>query len=179
MNAGIVIKRLAADDADLYRALMLRAYSEHDAAFTSTFEERANKPIEWWTKRLLDPTSITIGAFDKELDALIGSVRLEAYQRTRERHKVQLTAMYVMKGYAGQGVGRCLLDEALTESRGLNSIELINLTVTENNLAAVRLYAKLGFQTFGREARAVKTSTGYLDKLHMWRSVSADYLAQG
>jgi len=178
MSAGTSIKRLASIDAGMYRALMLRAYTEHDAAFTSTFEERANRPIQWWTKRLLDPTSVTLGAFNLS-DVLIGSVRLEAYQRLRERHKVQLTAMYVMKDYAGQGVGRRLLDEALAESRKLNGIELINLTVTADNLAAVRLYSKLGFQTFGREVRAVKATTGYLDKLHMWRPVSADYLVQG
>lgn len=178
MSAGISIKRLAATDAGVYRALMLRAYSEHDTAFTSTFEERANKPVEWWTKRLQDPTSITLGAFDLG-DLLIGTVRLEAYQRLRERHKVQLTAMYVMKDYAGKGIGRRLLDEALAESRKLNSMELINLTVTADNLAAVRLYSKLGFQTFGRETRAVKATAAYLDKLHMWRPVSADYLVQG
>lgn len=178
MSAGISIKRLEATDAGVYRALMLRAYSEHDTAFTSTFEERASKPVEWWTKRLQDPTSITLGAFDLG-DALIGTVRLEAYQRLRERHKVQLTAMYVMKDYAGKGIGRRLLDEALVESRKLNSMELINLTVSADNLAAVRLYSKLGFQTFGRETRAVKATGAYLDKLHMWRPVSADYLLQG
>ena len=178
MSAGISIKRLEATDSGVYRALMLRAYSEHDTAFTSTFEERANKPVEWWTRRLQDPTTVTLGAFDVG-DSLIGTVRLEAYQRLRERHKIQLTAMYVMKDYAGNGMGRRLLDDALIESRKLNGIELINLTVTADNLPAVRLYSKLGFQTFGRESRAVKANLGYLDKLHMWRPVSADYLVQG
>ncbi len=178
MSAGISIKRLEATDAGVYRALMLRAYSEHDTAFTSTFEERANKPVDWWSRRLQDPTTVTLGAFDAG-DSLIGTVRLEAYQRQRERHKIQLTAMYVMKDYAGSGIGRRLLDDALIESRKLNGIELINLTVTADNLPAVRLYSKLGFQTFGRESRAVKATLGYLDKLHMWRPVSADYLVQG
>lgn len=177
MTAGISIKRLEPTDAGVYRALMLRAYSEHDTAFTSTFEERANKPVEWWTKRLQDPTTVTLGAFDLG-DSLIGTVRLEAYQRVRERHKIQLTAMYVMKDYAGKGIGRRLLDEALAEARKLNAMELINLTVTADNLAAVRLYSKFGFQTFGRETRAVKATNAYLDKLHMWRPVSADYVAQ-
>ncbi len=178
MTAGISIKKLGQTEGGSYRALMLRAYSEHDTAFTSTFEERAGKPVEWWTKRLQDPTSVTLGAFDVT-DSLIGTVRLEAYQRVRERHKIQLSAMYVMKDHAGSGVGRRLLDEALAETRKLNGIEIMNLTVTADNLPAVRLYSKLGFQTFGRETRAVKASQGYLDKLHMWRPVSADYFPQG
>ena len=175
MTAGISIKKLRQSDGGIYRSLMLRAYSEHDTAFTSTFEERAGKPVEWWTKRLQDPTSVTLGAFDVT-DSLIGTVRLEAYQRVRERHKIALSAMYVMKDHAGHGVGRRLLDEALVETRKLSGIEIINLTVTADNLPAVRLYSKLGFQTFGRETRAVKASHAYLDKLHMWRPVSADYV---
>jgi ribosomal protein S18 acetylase RimI-like enzyme len=178
MSAGTSIKKLTSSESGIYRALMLRGYSEHDTAFTSTFEERAGKPVDWWTKRLQDPTSVTLGAFDVG-DSLIGTVRLEAYQRQRERHKIQLNAMYVMKDNAGEGVGRRLLDDALAEARKLNGIELMNLTVTADNLAAVRLYSKLGFQTFGREAKAVKVSHGYLDKLHMWRPISADYLVQG
>ena len=41
MSVGVSIKQLAPTDGGIYRALMLRAYSEHDTAFTSTFEERA------------------------------------------------------------------------------------------------------------------------------------------
>lgn len=177
MSAGISIKRLEPTEGGIYRSLMLRAYTEHDTAFTSTFEERAGKPIEWWSKRLADPTTVTLGAFDVG-EALIGTVRLEAYQRMRERHKVQLTAMYVMKDFAGQGIGRRLLDEALSEARKMNGIEIINLTVTADNLPAVRVYSKAGFQSFGRETRSVKAAHMYLDKLHMWRPVSADYVVQ-
>lgn len=175
-DVGISIKRLAQSDGGLYRSLMLRAYSEHDTAFTSTFEERAGKPVEWWTRRLQDPTTVTLGAYDVG-GTLIGTVRLESFQRRRERHKVQLTAMYVLKDYAGHGLGRRLLEEALSHARKMESVELVNLTVTADNLPAVRLYSTLGFQTFGREARAVKTAQSYLDKLHMWRPVSADYIA--
>ena len=178
MDAGISVRRLTKTDGGIYRALMLRGYSEHDTAFTSTFEERATKQVEWWTRRLQDPTSATLGAFDSS-DSLIGSVRIEAYQRLRERHKTSLTAMYVMKDHASKGVGRKLLDEALAECRRMNGIELVNLTLTADNLPALRLYSKVGFQSFGRESRAIKTSIGYLDKLHMWRPVSADHVTQG
>jgi ribosomal protein S18 acetylase RimI-like enzyme len=176
MDAGISIKRLAQSDGGVYRSLMLRAYSEHDSAYTSTFEERASKPIDWWNRRLQDPTTATLGAYDIG-GTLIGTVRLESFQRRRERHKVQLTAMYVLKDYAGRGLGRRLLEEALSHARKMDLVELVNLSVTADNLAAVRLYSTFGFQTYGREARAVKTAHSYLDKLYMWRPVSADYVA--
>lgn len=47
---------------------------------------------------------------------VIGTVRLESFQRRRERHKVPLTAMYA-KDYAGRGIGRRLLEEALAQAR--------------------------------------------------------------
>jgi GNAT superfamily N-acetyltransferase len=175
MTAGTSIRKLGAADGGVYRALMLRGYSEHESAFTSTFEERAGKPVDWWTRRLQDPTSATVGAFDLA-DSLIGTVRLEAYQRLRERHKIQLNAMYVMKDFGGLGVGRRLLDHALIEARKFAGTELINLTVSADNLSAVRLFSHFGFQNFGREPRAVKTALGYIDKLHMWRPVTADYI---
>jgi GNAT superfamily N-acetyltransferase len=175
--AGVSVRNLKPADSGLYRALMLRGYTEHENAFTSTFEERATKPLEWWTRRLQDPTTITIGAFDAG-DAMIGTVRLEAFQRAREKHKIHLAAMYVMRDYAGKGVGRKLVDEALVEARKMGGIEIMSLTVTADNLPALRLYGKVGFQEFGREPRAVKTPAAYLDKLHMWRPVSADYVVQ-
>lgn len=176
-TAGIAVKGLKPTDAGVYRALMLRGYSEHPDAFTSTFEERATKPIDWWTRRLQDPTSITLGAFDSG-DALIGTVRLEQFQRARERHKIHLAAMYVMKDFAGKGIGRKLVDEALVASRKMSGIELMSLTVTADNLPALRLYAKVGFVEYGREPRAVKVvGQPYLDKLYLWRPVSAEYVA--
>ena len=59
---------------------------------------------------------MTLGAYDIG-GTLIGTVRLESFQRRRERHKVQLTAMYVLKDYAGRGIGRRLLEEALAQAR--------------------------------------------------------------
>ncbi len=173
--AGIAIRELKPIDGGVYRALMLRGYSEHPNAFTSTFEERATKQVDWWSRRLQDPTSSTLGAFDAG-DALIGTVRLEQYQRARERHKIKLAAMYVLKDFAGKGIGRKLVDEALAAARKMGGIEIVNLTVNSENLPALRLYGKVGFQEYGREHRAAKAGDFYLDKLYMWRPVSADYV---
>ena len=65
------------------------------------------------------------------------------------------------------GIGRRLVDEALAAARRMQGIEIINLTVTADNLPAVRLYSRQGFQSFGRETRAVKRPAPTLDKLHV------------
>jgi len=174
---GISIRRINIDHAGLYRALMLRAYSEHETAYVSSFEERASRPIEWWHRRLSDPTSLTLGAFDAS-DALVGTARLELLQRRRERHKVDLVSLYVMKDHAGHGIGRRLVDEALSEARKLQGIETMLTLVTGENLPALRLLSKVGFIEYGREPKAVKLSDRYIDALLFWRPVSADYVAR-
>lgn len=173
--AEVTIRRLTIDHTGLYRALMLRAHSEHEAAFVTAFEERASRPLEWWHRRLSDPTTVTLGAFD-EAASLIGSVRLERYQRRRERHKVDLVSLYVMKDHAGNGIGRRLMDEALAETRKLPGIELMLLVVVGENLPALRLFSRLGFVEYGREPKAVKHADRYFDKGLFWRPISADYV---
>jgi ribosomal protein S18 acetylase RimI-like enzyme len=172
---GVSIRRLNIDHTGLYRALMLRAYSEHETAYISSFEERAGRPLEWWHRRLSDPTSVTLGAFDSA-DALVGTVRIELYQRRRERHKADLVSLYVMKDHAGNGIGRRLMDEALVETRKLPGIELMLLVVVGENLPALRLFSRLGFVEYGREPKAVKHADRYFDKGLFWRPVSADYV---
>ncbi len=172
---GVSFRRLNIDHTGLYRALMLRAYSEHETAYISSFEERAGRPLEWWQRRLADPTCVTLGAFDAA-DALIGTARIELYQRRRERHKVDLASLYVMKDHTGQGIGRRLMDEALVEARKLPGVELMLLVVVGENLPALRLFSRLGFVEYGREPKAVKHVDRYFDKGLFWRPVSADYV---
>ncbi len=172
---GLIIRKLSIDHAGLYRALMLRAYSEHEQAFITSFEERAGRPIEWWHRRLSDPTSFTLGAFDAH-EALIGIARVELFQRLRERHKAELVTLYVMRDFAGKGVGRRLIEEALLEARKLKLLETMIVSVPGENLPMLRLLAKFGFLEFGREPKGIKLADRYLDRLMLWRPVSADYI---
>jgi hypothetical protein len=52
------ISLLSATDAHAYKKLMLEAYTLAADAFTSTAEERAAEPIEFWRKRIADPKGL-------------------------------------------------------------------------------------------------------------------------
>mgnify|MGYP003410426199 CR=1 FL=1 len=45
------IRLLLPTDAASYRALRLRALSEHPEAFTSSFDEETVRPLSWSTQR--------------------------------------------------------------------------------------------------------------------------------
>ena len=164
------IRELAADDAEQYAALRLRMLREHSAAFTSSFEEDATKPLAWVQKRISHdkdaPHNFVLGAFAED-GTLIGSVGLSVEIRGKQRHKALLFGMFVAPAQMSGGVGRALLDHCLDRARTVPGLEQIGLTVTATNARAVRFYEAAGFRTFGLEERALKIDGAYYPKAHM------------
>lgn len=151
-----------------YRDLMLHAFEDEPDAFTSTQAERAALPLSWWEQRIDDPrqNSIVFGAITA--GKLIGTVGLEFSVRTKTSHKAHLIAMYTLAEWRGQGIGRKLLGAALAYARRRPGVEVITLTVTENNHPAIAVYEAAGFRSFGVEPMAIRTHDGYRAKVHMW-----------
>ncbi|MCK6186490.1 MULTISPECIES: GNAT family N-acetyltransferase [unclassified Pseudomonas] len=168
----MLIRGLAASDAQAYRALMLEAYGVYPQAFTSSVAERASLPLSWWEKRLDNPLDRLLGAFAG--DQLTGIVGLAFEPREKARHKVTLFGMYVNAAYQQQGLGRRLVEAALADARQHPRLKVIQLTVTAGNDAAFALYQRCGFIQYGLEPLAVRVGIEYFDKIHMWRELKGD-----
>ena len=166
------IRRLAPTDAAPYRALMLEAYTQHPAAFTSTAEERGVLPLTWWEARLEvapDASTVVLGAFDG--DRLAGAAGLEFEARSKARHKATLFGMMVPASSRGRGIGRALVEAALALARARVGVLQVNLTVSEGNRQAQALYERCGFVVFGVEPLAIAAGTAFVAKIHMWRDL--------
>lgn len=168
----MTVARLTEADAPAYRALMLEAYEVPDA-FTSTPQERAAAPASFWVGRLAHPQglSVAFGAFDAT--ELVGTVTLEFSDRAKTRHKAHVVGMYVRPEQRGKGQGTALLAAAVAHAQAQPYVMVLNLTVTEGNAAALALYERAGFQAFGTEPMAVRTTDGYKAKVHMWKPLPA------
>jgi ribosomal protein S18 acetylase RimI-like enzyme len=166
-EAGCTVRRLVPTDAEAYRTLMLEAFARHPDAFTSTAAERARLPIDWWRARL-EPRSHEVLFGACVAGRLAGAVGLAFEQRARTRHKVLLFGMYVAPEHRSRGCGSRLLDAALEQARAAPGVELVQLTVTEHNRAALALYRSRGFVEWGLEPRAVTLGDGHAAKLHLW-----------
>lgn len=158
------VRLLTSADAASYRSLRLRGLREHPQAFTSSYEEDVQQPLQVAEARLASPRQSFWGAFQGS--ELYGVVGLERETRLKNRHKAWVVGMYVAPAVAGQGVGRALLQALLAQCRqeGLQSLVL---TVTEGNEHARRLYEAAGFRSFGTEPRAIRVGDRYFGKTYM------------
>ena len=158
----MMVRLLGPADATLYRALRLRALRDHPDAFTSSYAEERERPVEAAAQRLA--AHAFWGAYRHA--ELWGMVGLEREPRARNRHKATVMGMYVAPEARGQGVARALLDALLRHARA-NGVESLVLTVTEGNAGAQRLYEAAGFRSFGIEPDAVRVEGRSHAKNHM------------
>jgi ribosomal protein S18 acetylase RimI-like enzyme len=159
--AGIEVRRLAADDAVLFRDIRLEALRLAPDAFASTFEAESARPSGWFAERLGD--SHVLGAFRAE--KLVGIATLIILQSAKMAHKGHLVGMYVRPEARRSGAGRRLVAAIIETARG--HVEVIQLTVVAGNEIARRLYAGLGFDEYGREKKALKSGDRYFDEILM------------
>jgi RimJ/RimL family protein N-acetyltransferase len=164
------IRPLTPTDAAAYRAVRLRGLREHPEAFTSSFEEDAQQPLQVAEVRLGSRRTSFWGAFrGRELH---GTVGLEREGRAKVLHRAKVVGMYVVPEATGQGVGARLMHALLSCAR-TEGLESLVLTVTEGNEAARRLYERCGFRSFGIEPRAIKVGPIYYAKNHMVLDLTA------
>ena len=169
------IIRLRPSHAAEYREFMLHAYASEPEAFTSTVAERETLPLEWWTARVTDapsPSQLVFGAF---VDGrIVGVAGLQFEVRPRTKHKARLYGMFVLSQFRSRGIGTALVSAVLEAARIAHQTEIVQLSVTESNDAALRLYESCGFVQFGIEPFANKHDDRFVSIVHMWRPVNAE-----
>ena len=160
------IRELEARDAPAYRALRLRALEEHPAAFSSSYEQQRDRPLEAFAERLratsASPDSFILGCFLEE--RLIGTVGLCREEEPKRMHWALITGMHVAAEHQGKGYGRALLEAALARARQMPGLAVVRLGVGIANGAARSLYASLGFETYGIERQALLVDGEYVDE---------------
>lgn len=165
----MLIRRLAAADAEAYWSTRNRGLKEFPDAFTTSHEEGlATAPGKLAARFGREGSDdFVLGAFDDD-NRLVGYAGFQRETRIKNRHKGTLVGMYVVPEHRGGGTGRRLLEALIAEVRQLGGMEQINLTVTQSNPGARNLYLAAGFVSFGIESHAIKIDGVYYAKEYMY-----------
>lgn len=102
--------------------------------------------------------------------AIVGSLSFEGGRRQRTRHTGEL-GISVAGELTGQGIGRALMEELIAWAERSGVIRKLNLRTRTDNLAAIRLYERLGWVVEGRVTRDQCVGGTYSDTLFMGRAV--------
>jgi ribosomal protein S18 acetylase RimI-like enzyme len=155
------IKILEPKDAVIYREVRLEALKANPEAFSSSYEEEKEYPLENFENRLKFDHFFTFGAFVE--NKLTGVVTLILETKSKTKHRANIVAMYVYPEYRKFGIGRKLMTEAIIKAKEIKEVKQIYLTVTSSNEPAKNLYNSLGFKTYGTDKNGLKIKDTYFD----------------
>jgi RimJ/RimL family protein N-acetyltransferase len=164
------IRRLDSPDANAFQTLRLQALRECPSAFSSSYEEEFGTPIIVIANRLAaEPSRDMFGAFIGS--ELVGTIGFGRERAPKLAHKGFIRGTYVSRAFRNQGVGRQLVPHVLQHAASLTGLRQITLTVTASNFAAIGLYEKMGFRSFGVEPAALFVDGEFHDEIYMVRFV--------
>lgn len=155
------IRRLLPPDAEQYRRIRLSTLATNPDYFGSTYEEESTLPLSDFAARLAN--AATFGACTDQ--GVVGTMLLRRETRPREAHKGHVNGVFVEPAWRGRGIAAALLTALIADAR--QDLEQLILTVMAGNDAAIALYQRFGFVTYGVEPRARKLAFGYADNVLM------------
>lgn len=146
-----------------------RYITSSESYFMARYPEEISLDIELMKKNLSSieksPKDFTVTAF------LDGKVIGDAGITTIRNHMKYCHRAYfgisILKEYCNQGLGKYMLEIALEQSKK-NGFEQVELGVFEDNIRAIKLYEKCGFEKVGIQPRAYKLKDGtYRNEIQM------------
>lgn len=152
------VRQLTAEDAAAFRELRLLGLRESPEAFGSSFAAEKDSTVESFADSIA--RGHIVGAFDG--DRLVAVAAFYVMGREKMAHRGTIWGVYVHPEVRGQGAGRAVLDAALAHAR--TQVLQVHLSVTAINTSAVRLYERLGFETYGTEPRALRVEDRFFDE---------------
>ena len=139
----IEIKQLPPERWQDYQKLRLEALKADPIAFGSSYEEEISRPEEFWRNRIGNML------FAVENNRPVGMVRYAFETRVKNKHVAGIYAMYVDKEFRNQGIGKRLMEGVISLIAENKDIHKIRLSVTPEQIYAVKLYEHCGFKRAG------------------------------
>jgi RimJ/RimL family protein N-acetyltransferase len=164
------LRRAEPDDAAAILAYLRRVGGEtvnlsfgSEGPGISEAEER-----EYLTRVAASDNSLAVAALAG--DEIVGTLTFDGGRRPRLRHAGEV-GISVLQAYAGQGLGKALMEYLIAWAEQSGVVRKINLKVRVDNEPAIRLYERLGWVREGRTTRDTLIDGEFNDCLLMGRAV--------
>lgn len=164
----MTVRPLRPQDHTAYVALRQSALVLEPHAFGSSTEDDHSRDPRAVEALLLDEVQRTFGAFD-HASRLLGVIGVRQSTKRKLRHQATLWGTYVVPQARGTGLGRALLDVAITHARILGA-RCVACEVSSTADDARRLYESAGFQCWGRNPAGLCIDGEFIaaDHLILW-----------
>jgi RimJ/RimL family protein N-acetyltransferase len=163
----IETRLLNPDDAEAYWAIRLEALETVPRAFGASAEDHHQTQPAAMVERLrpIDNGSFIVGAFTD--GTLVGTVGMVRAAKGKKSHSGFVWGVYVAPTVRGQGVASAMFGTLLERARRYDGLERMTLDCDATSAAALALYRKVGFVSYGLEPHALKVGDEYVDLHHM------------
>jgi ribosomal protein S18 acetylase RimI-like enzyme len=159
-----MIRQLALPDLEDYIRLRREALAQEPLAFGSSPADDRAESASVLREILASRDEAIFGAF---VPHLVGAAGIYRESGEKSRHKVNIWGVYVTPAHRRRGIGRALVEAALTFARSLEGARQVQLCVTEHAKGARTLYQQLGFLTWGIEPDALRVGEMSVAEHHM------------
>ena len=151
----ITIRKLTIHDLEDFKLIRLSALFNAPQMFGSTYEREVNQPLEFFSYSIENHAVFAAYVGSK----IVGLTVFSQNTGMKDKHKAQITSVFVLPEFRQQGIAKQILNEVL--HYGKQHVEQILLSVVESNESAIELYKKHGFQVYGIEPKAMKMNNQY------------------
>ena len=93
---------------------------------------------------------------------IVGSCYLSSYSKERLAHRAEI-GLSVKKDNWGKGIGTQFMEKLLDFARNVAQVEIVSLEVRSDNVRAIGLYRKFGFEKVGNFKGFMKIHGEYVD----------------
>ncbi|MGC6177628.1 GNAT family N-acetyltransferase [Lacrimispora sp. 38-1] len=161
----IIDKAVKADAAEIIEFLNIVGGESDNLLFGANGFHTSVEAEENFIENLLhsNVSALFTGKIENEI-VCTGSIMTSP--RERISHQADL-AVSVKKKYWGLGIGTHLMQTMISFAKRNGQTEILHLGVKEDNLTAVNLYKKMGFNEIGRHKNFFKIDGKYYDEILM------------
>ena len=126
-------------------------------AFSANPDDDLALDVAFLSSRLAqDDNAIVAVESDEDSSSLVAATGIYRVKNPKFSHRAKLWGIFVEPGYRRHGFGRAVTSAALELAKTWRGVAYIDVAVSENSPAALRIYRGLGFIEWGREPESTQ-----------------------